>query len=186
MLGLAMGLLGAGLALAAPLEGEVDAETLEDGGPLLDEAVDLPTRSVHLVYTGARNGVGSGTFLPDLLTQVRAAVSASGGSVSRVRAVHGVLAQEPWLLRAPDHRVAPVVDFLAGEQIRCGPAEHVAAIDTGSDVMVWLACAEKELKKIPFFVRGKAKRNTEKFAAERGMSEISVDTLYEAKAHYAR
>jgi hypothetical protein len=131
-----MGLLGAGLALAAPLEGEVDAETLEDGGPLLDEAVDLPTRSVHLVYTGARNGVGSGTFLPDLLTQVRAAVSASGGSVSRVRVVHGVLAQEPWLLRAPDHRVAPVVDFLAGEQIRCGPAEDVAAIDTGSDVMV--------------------------------------------------
>jgi light-independent protochlorophyllide reductase subunit B len=29
-------------------------------------------------------------------------------------------------------------------------------------------------------------RNTEKFAAERGCAEISVDTLYEAKAHYAR
>ena len=66
------------------------------------------------------------------------------------------------------------------------PEVHERAQDTGSDVMVWLACAEKELKKIPFFVRGKAKRNTEKFAAERGMSEISVDTLYEAKAHYAR
>jgi light-independent protochlorophyllide reductase subunit B len=35
-------------------------------------------------------------------------------------------------------------------------------------------------------VRGKAKRNTEKFAAERGVHEISVETLYEAKAHYAR
>jgi light-independent protochlorophyllide reductase subunit B len=42
------------------------------------------------------------------------------------------------------------------------------------------------LKKIPFFVRGKAKRNTEKFAAERGVARISVETLYEAKAHYAR
>jgi light-independent protochlorophyllide reductase subunit B len=52
--------------------------------------------------------------------------------------------------------------------------------------MVWLADAEKELKKIPFFVRGKARRNTEKFAAEKGVTEISVDTLYEAKAHYAR
>jgi light-independent protochlorophyllide reductase subunit B len=52
--------------------------------------------------------------------------------------------------------------------------------------VVWLPAAEKELKKIPFFVRGKAKRNTETFAAERGVSEISVDTLYEAKAHYAR
>ena len=57
---------------------------------------------------------------------------------------------------------------------------------TGSDVAVWLADAEKELKKIPFFVRGKAKRNTEKYALEKGVTEISVDTLYEAKAHYAR
>ena len=60
------------------------------------------------------------------------------------------------------------------------------AAPTGTDVTVWLAEAERELKKIPFFVRGKAKRNTEKFAAERGVTEISVDTLYEAKAHYAR
>ncbi len=57
---------------------------------------------------------------------------------------------------------------------------------TGSDVMVWLADAEKELKKIPFFVRGKARRNTETFAASQGISQISVETLYEAKAHYAR
>ncbi|SEW43692.1 ferredoxin protochlorophyllide reductase subunit B [Cognatiyoonia koreensis] len=56
----------------------------------------------------------------------------------------------------------------------------------GSDVLVWLADAEKELKKIPFFVRGKARRNTETFAAEKGLAEISLDTLYEAKAHYAR
>ena len=56
----------------------------------------------------------------------------------------------------------------------------------GTDVMVWLAEAERELKKIPFFVRGKARRNTETFASEKGLSEISVDTLYEAKAHYAR
>ncbi|MCM2562059.1 ferredoxin:protochlorophyllide reductase (ATP-dependent) subunit B [Lutimaribacter sp. EGI FJ00015] len=58
-------------------------------------------------------------------------------------------------------------------------------METGVAV-VWLPTAEKELKKIPFFVRGKARRNTENFAAERGVSEISVETLYEAKAHYAR
>ena len=52
--------------------------------------------------------------------------------------------------------------------------------------VVWLPAAEKELRKIPFFVRGKAKRNTEKYASERGVNEISVDTLYEAKAHFAR
>ncbi len=52
--------------------------------------------------------------------------------------------------------------------------------------LVWVPAAEKELRKIPFFVRGKARRNTELFAAEQGVSEISVETLYEAKAHYAR
>ena len=52
--------------------------------------------------------------------------------------------------------------------------------------MIWLADAEKELRKVPFFVRGKARRNTERFASEKGLAAISVDTLYEAKAHYAR
>ena len=33
----------------------------------------------------------------------------------------------------------------------------------------WAPEAEKELQKVPFFVRGKARRNTERFAAERGL-----------------
>jgi light-independent protochlorophyllide reductase subunit B len=67
-----------------------------------------------------------------------------------------------------------------------GGAAADAAAPVSSYSIVWLPAAESELKKIPFFVRGKARRNTEKYAAERGVSEISVDTLYEAKAHYAR
>ena len=51
---------------------------------------------------------------------------------------------------------------------------------------VWEKGAELELKKIPFFVRGKARRNTESFAKEKGISSISTEILYEAKAHYAR
>lgn len=50
----------------------------------------------------------------------------------------------------------------------------------------WSSDAEKELKKIPFFVRGKARRNTEEFARMRGDVIITLDTLYDAKAHYAR
>lgn len=61
------------------------------------------------------------------------------------------------------------------------PMQEVA---TGE--VIWLADAEKELRRVPFFVRGKARRNTEAYAAERGVHEISVDTLYEAKAHFAR
>tara|TARA_E500000178_G_scaffold255636_1_gene252156 strand:+ start:44 stop:889 length:846 start_codon:yes stop_codon:yes gene_type:complete len=51
--------------------------------------------------------------------------------------------------------------------------------------IVWDFEAEKELKKIPFFVRGKARRNTEKFAVEHGLTTIEVDTLYDAKAHFS-
>jgi light-independent protochlorophyllide reductase subunit B len=64
-------------------------------------------------------------------------------------------------------------------------APHLPEVQTDGSV-TWAPAAEKELRKIPFFVRGKAKRNTEKFAASQGVREISVETLYEAKAHYAR
>ena len=50
----------------------------------------------------------------------------------------------------------------------------------------WADDAEKELKKIPFFVRGKARNNTERFARERGLSHVTVGTLYDAKAHFGR
>ncbi len=50
----------------------------------------------------------------------------------------------------------------------------------------WAPEAQKELQKIPFFVRGKARRNTERFAAERGVALITVETLYDAKAHFSR
>jgi light-independent protochlorophyllide reductase subunit B len=50
----------------------------------------------------------------------------------------------------------------------------------------WSADGEAELKKIPFFVRGKIKRNTEKFALDRGITSITVETLYEAKAQIGK
>jgi light-independent protochlorophyllide reductase subunit B len=50
----------------------------------------------------------------------------------------------------------------------------------------WCSDAELELKKIPFFVRGKARRNTERYAAEKGVAQITVETLYDAKAYYSR
>ena len=53
-------------------------------------------------------------------------------------------------------------------------------------VQVWSLDAQLELKKIPYFVSGKAKRNTEKFAKETGVINITVETLYDAKAHFSR
>ena len=79
-----------------------------------------------------------------------------------------------------------------------GPSHHGAKAQPKSDPVsssdpaliavegLWQPSAERELRKVPFFVRGKARRNTELFAAERGLDTIDVETLYEAKAHYAR
>ena len=83
---------------------------------------------------------------------------------------------------------------------QAGPSHHAAhspspkselipeAVKEGNldHKIIWLQDAEKELRKIPFFVRGKARKNTEKYAQNNGYSEISIETLYEAKAHYAR
>ncbi len=56
----------------------------------------------------------------------------------------------------------------------------------GLIVASWAPEAERELGKIPFFVRGKARRNTERFATEKGVATITVETLYDAKAHFGR
>ena len=69
------------------------------------------------------------------------------------------------------------------------PAVADAAVtDPGATEWVarWMTDAERELKKIPFFVRGKARRNTELYARERGLPAITLDTLYDAKAHFSR
>jgi light-independent protochlorophyllide reductase subunit B len=63
------------------------------------------------------------------------------------------------------------------------PAAEIVAIDRP---LAWSGEAERELRKIPFFVRGKARRNTERFASERGVETITLETLYDAKAHYSR
>ncbi|HEY8125531.1 MAG TPA: ferredoxin:protochlorophyllide reductase (ATP-dependent) subunit B [Methylocystis sp.] len=69
---------------------------------------------------------------------------------------------------------------------RQAPGKPSSAAIVSDIVVAWADDAEMELKKIPFFVRGKARRNTEKFAAERGLATITVETLYDAKAHFAR
>jgi len=77
----------------------------------------------------------------------------------------------------------------AGHAAPVDPAP-IAAAEVSAEAseisVVWAADAEKELRKIPFFVRGKARRNTERFANENGVATITIETLYDAKAHFAR
>jgi light-independent protochlorophyllide reductase subunit B len=64
--------------------------------------------------------------------------------------------------------------------------ERPAPAEAAKSSIIWAAEAESELKKIPFFVRGKARRNTENYAKERNVPLITVETLYDAKAHFSR
>jgi light-independent protochlorophyllide reductase subunit B len=67
------------------------------------------------------------------------------------------------------------------------PAETAAPVMPVTErTVAWERAAEDELRKIPFFVRGKARRNTERFALENAVSTITVETLYDAKAHFGR
>jgi light-independent protochlorophyllide reductase subunit B len=106
------------------------------------------------------------------------------------RSVHSAV--QPAAQR-PAHLVAANDDLEAGSAdvaVLERPAEVQPAAIERSDAQPvtprWSSDGEKELGKIPFFVRGKARRNTERFAAERGIALITIETLYEAKAHFGR
>ena len=82
----------------------------------------------------------------------------------------------------------PVSPIAVGETAAAAAGmatSSTAGEPVGSDP-VWGSDAQRELGKIPFFVRGKAKRNTERYASEHGVGLITVETLYEAKAHFGR
>jgi len=87
----------------------------------------------------------------------------------------------------PKPEAAAVVAVEPEAAVASAVAEPQPAVPAEAIVVSgWAPDAQNELQKIPFFVRGKARRNTERFAAERGVALITVETLYDAKAHFAR
>ena len=82
---------------------------------------------------------------------------------------------------APSH-LAPA----ASSETTASAALPSVPIVLPAELVEWAPEAEKELQKIPFFVRGKARRNAERFAQERSVALITIETLYDAKAHFGR
>ncbi len=70
------------------------------------------------------------------------------------------------------------------ENVTSNPLE-VANTAIGEEIPIWTSEGKAELAKIPFFVRGKVRRNTEKYARQAGCRNIDSETLYDAKAHFA-
>jgi light-independent protochlorophyllide reductase subunit B len=81
----------------------------------------------------------------------------------------------------------PIAEAIAVVDLPTAAIAAVATTEASPPLaIVWDKDAEKELGKIPFFVRGKARRNTERFATEHHIATITIETLYDAKAHYSR
>ena len=86
---------------------------------------------------------------------------------------------------------ARVTDSAQPAAISASEAFTVTSNDNGESPRaaapaMWTPDAEKELRKIPFFVRGKARRNTEKYAQIHSVPVVTIETLYDAKAHFSR
>jgi light-independent protochlorophyllide reductase subunit B len=112
---------------------------------------------------------------PSHLGATRPSASESGPAADRQ------VAQLP-SVAAPTDAAAANGNATATQVASASPAAAAPAAAPAQ----WSAAAEKELGKIPFFVRGKARRNTERFAQETGVATITVETLYDAKAHFSR
>jgi light-independent protochlorophyllide reductase subunit B len=123
-----------------------------------------------------------GMFRGDFEFHEDAAPSHLGGHGSKARAAAEIEAAH--VIAAAAAAVVPQpVPAATAPPTEVTPAAAPAAVDA---VATWAPEAEKELRKIPFFVRGKARRNTEKFAQEQGVPVITIETLYDAKAHFSR
>jgi light-independent protochlorophyllide reductase subunit B len=118
-----------------------------------------------------------GMFREDFEFHEGAGASHLGGHGSQVGPGETASSREEFTRSEP---ISPALNVTQGTDVikMPGPSD-VAQIH-------WTPDAEKELGKIPFFVRKKARKNTEAFAAMQGIAAITKDTLYEAKAHYGR
>ncbi|MFN8832078.1 MAG: ferredoxin:protochlorophyllide reductase (ATP-dependent) subunit B [Labrys sp. (in: a-proteobacteria)] len=127
-------------------------------------------------------------FRSDFEFNDEAAPSHLGHGPARGGETPAEVAPEPVAAPMPDHADAEPAGAVAvlDAPVAVAVESKVAPASVPPGTVIWDGRAEQELKKIPFFVRGKARRNTERFATERGLQTITLDTLYDAKAHFGR
>ena len=116
--------------------------------------------------------------VPSHLAAVAPSAPAAGGAVP---APAGEAEGVRTLASVPQLQVTVAMPAVTDPAAAAAPAASAGPVPP-----VWTPEGEQELRKIPFFVRGKAKRNTEAYAAQHGIARIGVDTLYDAKAHFGR
>nr|AUG32866.1 light-independent protochlorophyllide reductase subunit B [Paulinella longichromatophora] len=85
-----------------------------------------------------------------------------------------------------DGHLSHLEGAISPEKSSNNTSEMIRKSSIPNEELIWNSSGELELSRIPFFVRGKVRKNTEAFARERGIKEISDEILYEAKAHFNR
>jgi light-independent protochlorophyllide reductase subunit B len=102
----------------------------------------------------------------------------AGGPSTQPTAIEPVV-----LIEVPADVAVPVPVPVSGSPM---PSNNNGESSQAATPAMWATDAEKELRKIPFFVRGKARRNTERYAQDHSVPVITIETLYDAKAHFSR
>jgi light-independent protochlorophyllide reductase subunit B len=111
------------------------------------------------------------------------APAAAPGAAPAAEPVHGAATVQ----MGPGGAGSAATATLVAEPVAENAAEPLQEVGRAAvGAPVWTPDGEAELHKIPFFVRGKVRRNTEAFATERGVARIDAETLYDAKAHFSR
>ena len=106
-------------------------------------------------------------------TQPASAPTASAG---------GTTAADPMEARHLPQTLITTAAAITGHAVQV-PSQAEA---TASGDPQWSADGEASLAGIPFFVRGKVRRNTERYARDHGLATITEEVLYDAKAHFSR
>jgi light-independent protochlorophyllide reductase subunit B len=130
----------------------------------------------------APSHLGHSRQSPEPVAPARTAQQAQPERLAGTPAAH----DDPSLSPIPPTPPTADAALTAAANARPATAPPDLAPNVAATLAAWSADAERELGKIPFFVRGKARRNTERFALERRLPVITVETLYDAKAHFSR
>jgi light-independent protochlorophyllide reductase subunit B len=127
-----------------------------------------------------------GMFREDFEFHAGAAPSHLGSTRPAAENVAPVAAAPAAVIPAPTAIAQAPASTPAPQLVNDSVKAVAVPAQAASNQATWSPEAEKELGKIPFFVRGKARRNTERFAQDLGVATITVETLYDAKAHFSR
>lgn len=121
---------------APPAAQAPDTAPPEDSGPLSPWEIVESSVAVRIVYTGDLGGVGSGHYSWESLRRLREPQVQSALPVSGAQATRGVLAQDDWLLLAPDGRVQTALAPTEGAAPTCTPADPVTLVEIDAERMV--------------------------------------------------